>query len=424
MQEQFGRYSLVRRLAVGGMAEIYLAALRGDAGFEKRVVIKRILPRLSRDDAFVRMFVDEAMLASKLAHPNIIEVHDFGQAAGSYFMAMAYVDGVDLHQLMLRSKHAGRPLREAEVAAIGEQIARGLGYTHALRDESGAPLHIVHRDVSPHNIMLSTQGEIKVMDFGIAKAAARASGTLTGTIKGKLAYMAPEQARGEAATARSDQYALGIVLWELLHDRRLYEEESEVALIRRVATADRPDWPAREQPVPAALRTVIDRALSPDPKDRYPDLDQLAEALTAARYALGSAGRVRLASLATQAANDVAQSDSWSWAQHSVAQGGGTRVLPYRGADTLRTTGATAPGRPVRGRRAPTPARGHHAALRRPKNRSRWPLGTQRFAAAQHEPLPWLLVGMLLAALTLVVGRAYWPTEALGLLGFFSAPLI
>lgn len=327
MVETYGRYGLLRRLAVGGMAEIFLAALHGDAGFEKQVVLKRILPHLSEDMGFVRMFIDEAMMASRLSHPNIIQVLDFGHAAGSYYMAMEYVPGIDLHKLLQRAQAAGRALSVPEVAAIGERIARGLAYTHNLTDVDGAPEAIVHRDVSPHNVMLSAQGEVKVMDFGIARAAARATRTLTGSIKGKLAYMAPEQARGEQATKLSDQFSLGAVLWECLSGRKLFAGDADVALVQQVAACQVPPLQALRPNLPQALLDIVARALHPDPLCRYPCLTELADALTALRYSLGAQGIVRLDALTAEFGQDRTDTAHWSWAQDAQVAAGGTRVL-------------------------------------------------------------------------------------------------
>ena len=416
MHEPFGRYGLLRRLAVGGMAEIFLAALHGDEGFEKKVVLKRILPHLGQDADFVRMFIDEAMVASRLSHPNIIEVYDFGHAEGSYFMAMEYVEGIDLHQVLQQAKVLGQRLTVAEVAAIGERIARGLAYTHNLIDDDGVPLSIVHRDVSPHNIMISHLGAVKVMDFGIAKAAARATRTVTGTIKGKLAYMSPEQARGESATKLSDQFALGIVLWECLVGRKLFEGESDVTLLQRVAACNVPNLTVLCPEVPPSLSRIVQRALSCNPNSRYADLEELADALTAVRYSLGAAGIVKLDDVVNRYAVRGQETQSWSWAEQQVASsGGGTRVLaappaePSSGPKTRKLRGAM------------TPARAHHATGRRPLLRHRSQTTSKPLEPTRIERLPWLLVGALLAALVTVAGRT---AEGLKPLQALSAMII
>lgn len=295
--EPFGKYQLLRRLAFGGMAEIFLAAYRGVEGFEKRVVVKRILPQFSADPTFVRMFIDEAVLAARLTHANVVQVYDFGSVDGTYYIAMEWVDGVDLRRVLRASKERRRRLEAAEVAAIGEGVARGLAYAHAVAGEDGAPLGLVHRDVSPHNIMISRSGEPKIMDFGIAKAAARASHTATGTIKGKVAYMAPEQASGEAVDARCDQFALGLVLWECLTGDRLFQGDSDLEVLRRVVScATRPVRDLRGD-VPVPLEQVVMRMLSQAPAERFASLDAAAEALASFRFSLGAAGAVHLGRL-------------------------------------------------------------------------------------------------------------------------------
>ncbi|HET6344683.1 MAG TPA: serine/threonine-protein kinase, partial [Myxococcota bacterium] len=317
MEDTFGRYTLLRRLAVGGMAEIFLASLHGDAGFEKKVVVKRILPHLGADADFVKMFIDEAVVAARLSHPNIVQVYDFGNVAGSYYIAMEYIEGVDLHGVLRQSQERDRPLTPAEVAAIGEGIARGLSYTHNLSDDAGTPLGIVHRDVSPHNVMLSLTGDPKVMDFGIAKAAARATRTATGTIKGKLAYMAPEQAMGRSADKRSDQFSLGIALWECLSGERLFVSDTEVSLIQRVIACEVPPLRSLRPEVPEALEKIVMRALAKDPAERYPDLADMQAELKAFRYALGPAGMADLADLAREfmPPGHPEPSPSWSYAE-------------------------------------------------------------------------------------------------------------
>ena len=219
------------------------------------MVLKRILPQFGADPAFVGMFIDEAKLAARLSHPNIVQVYDFGAVDGVYFIAMEYVDGVDLRQALKWSVDAHAPLSPAEVAAIGEDVARGLFCAHSLHDDRGAPQGVVHRDVSPHNIMLSRAGAARLMDFGIAKAADRATRTATGTIKGKVAYMAPEQAAGRELDGRADEFALGLVLWECLAGVRMFQGDSDLELLRQVVecrvrpvTRVRPDVPEALDP--------------------------------------------------------------------------------------------------------------------------------------------------------------------------------
>ncbi len=297
MAEAFGKYELVRRLAFGGMAELFLARLSGAEGFEKRLVLKRILPQFCADPAFVKMFIDEAVVAGRLSHPNLVQVHDFGDVAGVYFIAMEHVDGVDLRHLLKAATERRELLSPAAVAAIGEGVARGLAYAHGFADERLGPLGIVHRDVSPHNVMVSRAGDVKVMDFGIAKAAARATRTATGTIKGKVAYMAPEQAAGSPVDCRADEFALGLVLWECLTGERLFSGDSDLEMLQRVMSCQvRPPSSVRPE-VPAALEAVVMRMLEREPERRFGDLGEVEQALAAFRFSLGAAGAVRLGSL-------------------------------------------------------------------------------------------------------------------------------
>ena len=291
-EQLFGKYRLVRRLARGGMAEIWLARLVSGEGFQKSVVLKRILPQFSADPDFTSMFIDEAVLAAKLTHPNIAQTYEFGDVDGTYYITMEYVDGVDLRKLILAATERNRALTPIEVAAIGEGMARGLSYAHSAEDDSGRPLGIVHRDISPHNVMLSRAGDVKIMDFGIAKAAARSTRTAIGMIKGKMAYMAPEQALGEDVDKLSDQFAVGLVLWECFVGRRMFEGESEPALMSRVAAGRVRKLKDVVPGVPEELDRIIMRALSVEREKRYPDLRDLERDLAIFRYGLGPDGAV------------------------------------------------------------------------------------------------------------------------------------
>lgn len=293
----FGKYRLVRRLAFGGMAEIFLARLVGDQGFEKTLVLKRILPQFSSDPDFTRMFVDEAVLAARLTHPNVAQVYDFGEVDGIYFITMELVDGADLRRVVRGAFEKGRGLSPVEVAVIGEGMARGLAYVHALETEDGRPLGIIHRDISPHNVMLTRGGDVKIMDFGIAKAAARATHTATGTIKGKLAYMAPEQALAEEIDQRSDQYAVGLTLWECLVGRRVFEGDSEPELMSRVAAGRVRDLRTERADVPEELARIVMRMLGLKREDRYPHMRDVEQELARFRFGLGAAGAVRLSGI-------------------------------------------------------------------------------------------------------------------------------
>ncbi len=333
--EPFGKYRLQKRLAFGGMAEIFLASLRGVEGFAKRVVLKRILPQFSSDPAFIQMFIDEAVVAGRLSHPNVVQVYDFGAVDGIYYIAMEYVDGPDLRSLLRRAKALGRPLSFAEVATIGEGVARGLAYVHSACDDELGPLNIVHRDISPHNIMLSRTGDVKVMDFGIAKAVARATRTGTGMIKGKLAYMAPEQAAGQPLDGRCDQFALGLVMWECLTGQRLFDGASDLEIMRKVVACEVRPVRGLRPDVPELLEGVVMRALAPEREKRYADLSLLESELSRFRFSLGPAGAVRLASLVEELSTSTA------------GQGRQTKELGGATPSDVATTQETPPDEPV-----------------------------------------------------------------------------
>ncbi|HZA50721.1 MAG TPA: protein kinase [Myxococcaceae bacterium] len=271
-----GKYVVRRRLAEGGMAEIYLASFRGPEGFEKEVVIKRIRSFLASDPQFVDMFKAEARHAAKLNHANIVQIFDFGVHEDSWYIAMEYVRGRSLWDLNKRSRQVLSAVPPTLVAHIGSDVARGLHYAHRLK-EGGQPLHLVHRDVTPHNVLLSFEGAVKLTDFGIAKAGNRL--TSPGMLKGKFAYMSPEQARGDEVDARTDVFALGIVLWEMLTGGRLFVGDSDVATLRAVQHSVIVP-PARLNPaVRPELDAVVMRALERDPVRRYQTAQELERAL-------------------------------------------------------------------------------------------------------------------------------------------------
>lgn len=340
MNATFGPYRLLRRLAYGGMAEIFLATMTRDAGFEKRLVVKRILPQFSADPGFVQMFIDEAVVAGRLSHPNIVQVYDFGNVDGVYYMTMEYIDGADLRQVLRASEERGRPLTFAEIAAIGEGVARGLAYAHSATDERLGPLHIVHRDVSPHNIMVSRAGDVKVMDFGIAKAAARATRTTTGTLKGKIAYMAPEQAAGRPLDGRCDQFALGVVLWECLSRRRLFAGDSDLELLNRVLACEVPPLEETRPEVPPALAAAVMRSLQPDPPARFADVRELERALATYRFSLGQAGAVQLGALVDELTPKAATPERRT---QSLPDDDSERPAAYESASTLVTPSGSPP---------------------------------------------------------------------------------
>ncbi len=269
---RLGKYQLLRKLATGGMAEVFLAKTDGPMGFEKLLVIKRILPNLAQDPQFIEMFLAEAKLAAQLNHPNLVTLFDFGQAEGSYFIAMEYIDGPTLRLLLARARDLQAPISLALAARIVSSAAEGLAYAHDFRDQvTGEPLHLIHRDVSPDNILVGRSGAVKLVDFGIAKARGQSHHTQAGTVKGKVAYMAPEQLRGEPLDLRVDLYALGVVLYELCTGRMPHEASSDASMVRAVLYESAIPAVRRVPTLPRALQAILDRLLAKDRAARYPD---------------------------------------------------------------------------------------------------------------------------------------------------------
>ncbi|MBI1945926.1 MAG: protein kinase [Deltaproteobacteria bacterium] len=275
--KHYGRFVLENRIAMGGMAEIFAARTRTE-GFEKRVCIKRILPHFLESEEFVTMFRDEAKTAAKLQHANVVQVFDFGEEEGTLFLAMELVDGNDLRRVLETARKSGKKLDVGAALQIAIDMCKGLHHAHTLTD-GGRPLGIVHRDVSPHNVLISKAGEVKVTDFGIARAAERATHTTTGMVKGKIAYMAPEQAQGLAFDHRLDQFATGVVLWEMLTGLRLFAAENDAATLKKVLACQVPATSSLRKEVPPAVDEVLARALKEAPEDRYPDMRQFEMAL-------------------------------------------------------------------------------------------------------------------------------------------------
>ncbi|RMG16138.1 MAG: hypothetical protein D6729_11375 [Deltaproteobacteria bacterium] len=278
-EERLGRYRMGRRIAVGGMAEIFLGRMEGAAGFQKEVVLKRILPHLAEDREFVEMFRDEARLAARLSHVNIAQVFDFDEEDGVLFLAMEYVHGKDLRRVQVAARDAGLRITPMRATHIAREVARGLAHAHGLRADDGTPLGIVHRDISPQNILVSFAGEVKITDFGIAKAAQRSSVTAEGIIKGKSGYMSPEQAAGRTVDARTDVFALGIVLWELLTGRALFTGATDIEILHAVQSRAVPPPSSIHPDVPAELDAVVLRALERDPAARFPTAAEMESAL-------------------------------------------------------------------------------------------------------------------------------------------------
>jgi len=275
---RLGKHEIIRRLAVGGMAELYLARAIGIEGFEKLVVIKRVHPHLASDADFIRMFLNEAKLAAALDHPNVTQVMDIGVADGEHYFTMEYLHGADLRELLQRSSsEGGLPLECGLEIVLG--VARGLHHAHERCGPNGRPLGLVHRDVSPSNVFVTYEGGVKVVDFGIAKAGALTMQTRAGTLKGKIGYMSPEQCRGDAVDRRSDVFALGILLYEITTGRRLYFADSHYAILNKIIEG-RFTLPCEVDPeYPAELEAIVRRALDTDPDERFPTAEAFQAAL-------------------------------------------------------------------------------------------------------------------------------------------------
>ncbi|MEW6433137.1 MAG: serine/threonine-protein kinase [Myxococcota bacterium] len=282
---QLSRYQVLGRLAAGGMAEVWLARAVGAAGFEKLVVVKTILPSLARVPQFVSMFVNEARLAAMLSHPNCVQIFDLGEENGWLYIAMEFVEGFSLARIMKRARSLGVPVPERVVARVIMDAASGLEYAHRLRDREGRALNIVHRDVSPDNVLVGFSGQVKLVDFGIAKAAtpaALSAGTMAGTVKGKHGYIAPEYLRGENIDGRADLFALGVVMYRALTGKRPFPGDNEAAVSMAVLTQTPPPLQRWVPTVNAELAAVTLRALEKDPAARFESARALRQAVEAA----------------------------------------------------------------------------------------------------------------------------------------------
>lgn len=279
-----GPYQLKDKIAQGGMAELYTAAYVREDGFKRKVAIKKVLPHLAENDDFIKMFIREARLAALLQHPNIVQIFDFGKIHNTYFIAMEYIDGLNLGQVMAELQ---KPLPADMAIFVVMKISLGLHYSHAKTDEdSGQELGIVHRDISPQNILISSLGEVKISDFGISKATTEPSLTQAGVIKGKLSYLAPEQALGKEVDKQADIYALGLVLYEILSGKRLYQFDSDIQAIRTIPEMVIPPLTSVRPDIPEKLSHIVMRCLEKDKVMRYPDAMSLHKDLSKLRAKL------------------------------------------------------------------------------------------------------------------------------------------
>jgi eukaryotic-like serine/threonine-protein kinase len=265
----FGKYKLLERIAVGGMAEVFLAVRPGLEGFEKTLAIKRIRPHLSNEEAFVKMFLNEAKLAAQLQHPNIVQIFDLGKINNSFFIAMEYISGRDMSRVVPKAEKMGIQFPVEYAMAIGASVLDGLAYAHSKTDDFGVPLHIVHRDVTPENIMVGWNGNVKILDFGIAKATIQTDQTKAGEIKGKLAYMSPEQGMGKVLDERSDIFALGVVLYEWITGYKMFTGENEMAILKSIVEGRIYPPSYFREDIPEGIEDILMKALAKDREERY-----------------------------------------------------------------------------------------------------------------------------------------------------------
>ena len=275
VERVYGPYRLLEKVAVGGMAEVFKAKRSGVEGFEKQVAVKRILPHLSNNKEFVDMFVNEAKMVAGLTHPNIVQIFDLGKIDPTYYIAMEYVHGRDLRSIMKRAKDRGARIPMDLSVLIVREVCSALEYAHRKKDSRGRPLRIIHRDVSPQNILISYEGDVKLTDFGIAKAAARATTTDRGALRGKLLYMSPEQANGKPMDHRSDVFSLGICFYEMLTDRRPFIADSERSILDAVRECRVLPPASINSRVPERLDKIVMKALARDPAERYQEASDM-----------------------------------------------------------------------------------------------------------------------------------------------------
>ncbi len=283
----FGKYYLLERINVGGMAEVFKAKAFGVEGFERLLAVKRILPNIAEDEEFITMFIDEAKIAVQLNHANIAQIFDLGKVDDSYFIALEFIHGKDVRGIFDRCRASGENMPIAQACFIIMKVCEGLDYAHNKRDAAGREIGLVHRDVSPQNVLISYEGEVKVIDFGIAKAAGKASKTQAGILKGKFGYMSPEQVRGLPLNRGSDIFSVGIVLYELLTGERLFIGESDFSTLEKVRNVEILPPSTYNRKIPEELERIVLNTLAKDPEDRYQHAIDLHDELQAFMYTAG-----------------------------------------------------------------------------------------------------------------------------------------
>ncbi len=397
----FGKFQLLKKIATGGMAEVFRAKQIGVEGFEKLVALKRILPHLTDNEEFIKMFIDEGKLAAQLTHTNIVQIYELGEVDNSFYIAMEYVHGKNLKQILHRARQMGLPMTIEKAVTIAAKICKALDYAHRKCDMSGNPLKLVHRDVSPQNILISYEGEVKLVDFGIAKAARQASITRAGALKGKILYMSPEQAWGKPIDHRSDIYSVGNILYEMLTDRKLFAGKSEIDILKKVRDPNIVEPSQYAKDMPHELERIILKALAVDPADRYQDAGLMKRALDKFVFKRKVAlGALNLGSYIQNLFQDEFHQDT----AESIAQ----VDLPSRVFGDS-SAGAIEPAPRVKSERRPEPRRRPAARpSRQPPSRIRedsveLPTGVERTQLSQQGAPTWLYA-LILIMVVCVVG--------------------
>jgi len=283
------RYRVIEKLESGGMAEVFRAESEGLQGFRKQVAIKRVLPHLSEKKKFIAMFLDEARLSAQLSHQNCVQVFDIGVGDNAFFIVMEYVDGANLKGIAESVKKQGKDFPVAAAAWIAHEICKGLSYAHELADQSGLPMNLVHRDMSPPNVLVTKYGEVKIVDFGLAKASSQLEKSEPGIIKGKFSYLSPEAAMGQEVDARTDIFAVGIILWELLAGSRLFLGDTDFQTVKKVQVAQVPSISQINRKVPPELERIVNKALAKDMHARYSTARELGQDLSRFMFSFGQA---------------------------------------------------------------------------------------------------------------------------------------
>jgi serine/threonine protein kinase len=281
------RYRVVEKLESGGMAEVFRAESEGLQGFRKQVAIKRVLPHLSEKKKFIAMFLDEARLSAQLSHSNCVQVFDIGVGDNAFFIVMEYVDGANLKGIAESVKKQGKDFPVPAAAWVAHEICKGLSYAHELTDQNGMPMNLVHRDMSPPNVLVTKYGEVKIVDFGLAKASSQLEKSEPGIIKGKFSYLSPEAALGQEVDKRTDIFAVGIILWELLAGQRLFLGDTDFQTVKKVQVAQVPPISQINRKVPPELERIVNKALAKDMLARYGTSRELGQDLSRFMFSYG-----------------------------------------------------------------------------------------------------------------------------------------